>query len=183
MLIGVFASNVSAKALGTKTTAKAKAGNPLKKKPAAKAKEKPKEEDPMKQYEEEGEEEEVDDGEAMEEEEEEQNEEEEDAGEDSIVAKAKAAAYKKFWNKLPFAPKAVHDKVKDIKSLATRAGKRDQLQELALAFAKGSWQDNVFKSIESLGEERSRGKEVKATPRALMRAKCGGEESLNQAWE
>ena len=54
----------------------------------------------------------------MEEEEEEQNEEEEDAGEDSIVAKAKAAAYKKFWNKLPFTPKAVQDKVKDIKSLA-----------------------------------------------------------------
>ena len=182
-MIVVFASSASAKALGKKATAKAKAGNPLKKKPAAKAKEEPKEEDPIDQYEEEGEEEEVDDGEAMEEEEEEQKEEEEDTGEDSIVAKAKAAAYKKFWNKLPFAPKAVQDKVKDIKSMAFRAGKREQLQELALAYAKGGWQDKVFKSIESLGEERSRGKEVKAIPRVLMRAKCGGEESFNQAWE
>jgi hypothetical protein len=168
MLIVVFASNASAKALGKKATAKAKAGNPLKKKPAAKAKE-------------DGEEEHVVDGEAMEEEEEEPKE--EGTSEDSIVAKAKAAAYKKFWNKLPFAPKAVQDKVKDIKSLALRAGKREQLQELALAYAKGGWQDKVFKSIESLGEERSRGKEVKAIPRVLMRAKCGGEESFNQAWE
>ena len=180
-MIVEFTSRDSAKALGKKATAKAKAGNPLKKKPAAKAKEEPKEEDPIDQYEEEGEEEEVDDGEAMEEEEEEQKE--EDTGEDSIVAKAKAAAYKKSWNKLPFAPKAVQDKVKDIKSLALRAGKREQLQEWALAYAKGGWQDKVFKSIESLGEERSRGKEVKAIPRVLMRAKCGREESFNQAWE
>jgi hypothetical protein len=180
-MIVVFASSDSAKALGKKATAKAKAGNPLKKKPAAKAKEEPKEEDPIDQYEEEGEEEEVDDGEAMEEEEEEQNEEEEDTGEDSIVAKAKAAAYKKFWNKLSFAPKAVQDKVKDIKSMAFRAGKREQLQKLALAYAKGRWQDKVFKSIESLDEERSRGKEL-TIPRVLMRAKCGGQESFNQAW-
>ena len=135
-MIVVFASSDSAKALGKKATAKAKAGNPLKKKPAAEAKEKPKEEDPIDQYEEEGEEEEVDDGEAMEEEEEEQNE-EEDTGEDSIVAKATAAAYKKFWNKLPFAPKAVQDKVNDIKPMAFRAGTREQLQEMALAYAKG----------------------------------------------
>ena len=177
----MFAASDSAKALGEKATAKAKAGNPLKKKPAAKAKEEPTGEDPFYQYEEEGEEEEVDDGEAMEEEEEKQKE--EDTGEDSIVAKAKAAAYKKFWNKLPFAPKAVQDKAKDIKSMAFRAGKREQLQELALAYAKGGWQDKVFKSIESLGEARSRGKEVKAIPRVLMRAKCGGDESYNQAWE
>ena len=122
-------------------------------------------------------------GEAMEEEEEEQNqeeEEEEDTGEDSIVAKAKAAASKKCWNKLPCAPKAVQDKVK---SMAFRAGKREQRQELALAYAKGGWHDNVFKSMESLEEERSRGKEVKAIPRVLMGAKCGGEEAFNQAWE
>ena len=114
--------------MGEKATAKAKAGNPLKKKPAAKAKEEPNEEDPIDQYEEEGEEEDVDDGEAMEEEEEEQKEEDTGEDQDSIDAKAKAAAYKKFWNKLPFAPKAVQDKVKDIKSMAFRAGKREQLQ-------------------------------------------------------
>ena len=56
----------------------------------------------------------------MEEEEEEQKEEDTGEDQDSFDAKAKAAAYKKFWNKLPFAPKAVQDKVKDTTGLQGR---------------------------------------------------------------
>ena len=144
------------------------------KKPAAKAEEDESKEDEV-MGEEEEEEEENDDGEDLNEEGE---EEEEDKG---VDAKAKAAAYRKFWSKLGGAPKAVQDKVKEMQTLQWRAGKRQQLQALALAYANGGWENKVFKSIETLEEERSKSKQVKAIPKVLMRAKCGGEDAFQQA--
>jgi hypothetical protein len=146
----------------------------VKKKPAAKVEEEESKEDEV-MGEEEEEEEENADGEDMNEEGE---EEEQDQG---LDPKAKAAAYRKFWNKLGSAPKAVQDKVNEIKTLSWHAGKRQQLQNLALAYANGGWENKVFKSIETLEEERSRSKQVKAIPKVLMRAKCGGEEAFQQA--
>ena len=95
--------------------------------------------------------------------------------------KPTAKNYRDFWKALPYATAGVQNAVKELKSLHLRGGKQKKLAEMALGFARKGWDHKLFKSIETLEEERTKSKNTTALPRVLMRTKCGGEADFQQA--
>ena len=119
-----------------------------------------------------------------EEEAEEQAETEEEGGEQNDApaqGKATPKQYYNFWKSVPFASPAVQKAVATVKNMTVRSGKTKKLAEMALAYATQKWDHKIFKSMESLEQERGQSKEEKAVPKVIMRAKCGGEEHFKQA--
>ena len=95
--------------------------------------------------------------------------------------KPTAKNYRDFWKALPYATAGVQNAVKELKGLHLRGGKQKKLAEMALGFAQKGWSHKLFKSIETLEEERTKSKNTTALPRVLMRTKCGGEADFQQA--
>ena len=89
--------------------------------------------------------------------------------------------YYHFWKKLPEAPKAVQDEVHKIKDQPHRSGKRKTLAEMAKAYASQQWDHKLFKSMESLQQERSKAREDIVMPKVIMVVKCGGKAPFEQA--
>ena len=83
--------------------------------------------------------------------------------------------------KMPEAPKAVQEQVQKIKDQPHRSGKQKQLAEMAKAYASQKWDHKLFKSIESLQQERSKAREDIVMPKVIMVAKCGGKAPFEQA--
>ena len=104
-----------------------------------------------------------------------------DAEAEPDEGKATAKDYRDFWKALPFAKPQIQQAVKDAKTLGFRSGKQKTLATMALGFAKQGWDHKVFKSIESLEEQRSMTKKNIALPKVIMRAKCGGDALFQQA--
>lgn len=89
--------------------------------------------------------------------------------------------YYNFYKQLPNASPAVQKAVAEVKKLHHRGGKQKKLAQMAMAFAAQKWDHQVFKSMETLENQRRQDKQDKAIPGVLMRAKCGGEEFFKQA--
>ena len=89
--------------------------------------------------------------------------------------------YCRFWKSLPEAPKAVQDQARNIKDQPHRSGKRKTLAEMAKAYASQQWDHKLFKSMESLQQERSKAREDIVMPKVIMVAKCGGKAPFEQA--
>ena len=85
------------------------------------------------------------------------------------------------FGKMPEAPKAVQEQVQKIKDQPHRSGKQKQLAEMAKAYASQKWDHKLFKSIESLQQERSKAREDIVMPKVIMVAKCGGKAPFEQA--
>jgi hypothetical protein len=110
---------------------------------------------------------------------EEEGEEAEEEGD--AQGKATPKQYYNFWKAVPFASPSVQKAVATVKNMSVRSGKTKKLAEMALAYATQKWDHKIFKSMESLEQERGQSKEEKALPKVIMRAKCGGEEHFKQA--
>jgi len=95
--------------------------------------------------------------------------------------KATPKQYYNFWKAVPFAGPSVQKAVATVKKMSVRSGKTKKLAEMALAYATQKWDHKIFKSMESLEQQRGQSKEEKAMPKVIMRAKCGGEEHFKQA--
>ena len=68
-----------------------------------------------------------------------------------------------------------------LKDQAKRSAKEKQFVDKLLVVAMQKWGHKLFKSIESLQQERSNAKEDAVMPKVIMVAKCGGRDPFEQA--
>ena len=89
--------------------------------------------------------------------------------------------YYHFWKSLPEAPRAVQEAVLKVKDRPKRSGKQKQLADVSRAYANQKWGHKLFKSIESLQQERPNAREDIVMPKVIMVAKSGGKRASEQA--
>jgi hypothetical protein len=75
----------------------------------------------------------------------------------------------------------VQEQALNIKDQPHRSGKQKQLAEMAKAYASQKWDHKLFKSIESLQQERPNARKDTVMPKAIVVATCGGKAPFEQA--
>ena len=121
----------------------------------------------------------IQDGHEKEHEEEQQEEQEGECQQHETAEKDKTKVsgkpYNHFCKSLPEAPRAVQVAVKKVK------GQPKRLADMAKAYAKQRWGHKLFKSIESLHQEKAQARGDVVMPEVIMVARCRGQAAFEEA--
>ena len=121
----------------------------------------------------------IQDGQEKEHEEEQQEEQEGECQQHETAekdeTKVSGKPYNHFWKSLPEAPRAVQVAVKKVK------GQPKRLADMAKAYAKQRWDHKLFKSIETLQQEKAQARGDIVMPEVIMVAKCRGKAAAEEA--